>query len=302
MLHGSAKVEIEIFSRKGANCGCSALQGERFKVSLCSLVMSHLLLLYNCQMLRQPTTQQWSPQRPNFHAERHRSSTHFFSLRIYRLECLPYSILRIQVHPTTCSIMPRNFHRKDRRHHKLLSNESATQPLSWWNQTQGHNQQNWWTADPNETFPRLGQHIVSNPNKNSFLQKQSGGSTRSFPSYQRDRMLVNDGPSNHQQKNPKIGGFQPNPRAIMLSSIEIKEYLLQAVEEGKRRVEEWIISEFEQASAPKRDIIIRNACKMDWQPEKTVVIPQAVDIRYPWDSVEDTGKERWRRKKVGGMG
>jgi hypothetical protein len=65
----------------------------------------------------------------------------------------------------------------------------------------------------------------------------------------------------------------------MLSSSEFKEYLLQAVEEGKRRMDEWIISELEQASVPERNIIIYDAYgDMDWQPEKTIVIPQAVDI------------------------
>lgn len=81
----------------------------------------------------------------------------------------------------------------------------------------------------------------------------------------------------------------------MLSSSEVREYLLQAVEEGKKRVDEWIISEFEQVSAPDRDIVIWESCPMDWQPEKTIVIPQAVTIRYPWDYAEDIGKERWTR-------
>lgn len=86
----------------------------------------------------------------------------------------------------------------------------------------------------------------------------------------------------------------------MLNSSEFKENLLQAVEEGKRRMDEWIISELEQASAPEKNIITWDAYgDMDWQPEKTIVIPQAVDIRYPWDSAEDAGKERWRRKKSG---
>jgi hypothetical protein len=224
--------------------------------------------------------------------------TPFCSLRIYRLECPQFSVSRLEAHPTTRSIMPRNFHRKDRQHHKPSSSDSTTQPVSGWNQTQGRNQQNWWTADVDENFPRLGQHIVSNPNTNSFSQKQRGGSTRSFPLHQRDRMLVSGGPSNYQ-KTKRIGLFQPNSRAVMLNSSEFKEYLLQAVEEGKRRMDEWIISEFEQASSPERDIIIWEACAMDWQPEKTIVIPQAVDIRYPWDSAEGRGKERWGRKRSG---
>lgn len=85
----------------------------------------------------------------------------------------------------------------------------------------------------------------------------------------------------------------------MLSSSEVKEYLLRAVEEGRKRVDEWIVSEFEQASAPDRDIIMWDACPMDWQPEKTIVIPQAVNIRYPWDSMEDTGKEERRSRRIG---
>jgi hypothetical protein len=112
-------------------------------------------------------------------------------------------------------------------------------------------------------------------------------------------MLVSSGPSNYHQKNKRIGLFQQNSRAVMLNSSEFKEYLLQAVEEGKRRMDEWIISEFEQASSPERDIIIWEACAMDWQPEKTIVIPQAVDIQYPWDSAEGRGKERWGRKRSG---
>jgi hypothetical protein len=110
-------------------------------------------------------------------------------------------------------------------------------------------------------------------------------------------MLVSGGPNNYHQKPKRMGLFLPNSRAVMLSSSEFKEYLLQAVEEGKRRMDEWIISEFEHAAVPKRDIILLDFCPMDWQPEKTVVIPQAVDIRYPWDSAGDTGKERRRSKR-----
>jgi hypothetical protein len=250
-------------------------------------------------MLRQPTTQEWSPQRPDFPEEQHLFSIHSFSLHIYWLEDPPHSILRFQLLRNTRSTMPRNFHRKDRRHSKLSSNDSATQPLSGWNQIRGRNQQTWWTADADETFPRLGQHIVSNPNSNPFPQRQRGGSARSFPSYQRDRDLVSGGPSSYHQKDKRVGLFQPNSQALLLSSNEFKEHLLQTVEEGKRRMDEWIISECEQASSSGRDFIIWESCTMDWQPEKTVVIPQAVDIRYPWDSAEDTEKERWRVKKSG---
>ncbi len=111
-------------------------------------------------------------------------------------------------------------------------------------------------------------------------------------------MLVSGGPNKFQQKDPKNGLFQAHSRPVLLSSSEVKTYLLQAVEEGKRRVDEWIISEFEQASAPERDIIWE-ACTMDWQPERTIVIPQAVNIRYPWDSAEDNEAERWKRKRSG---
>jgi hypothetical protein len=203
-----------------------------------------------------------------------------------------HSTLRLKVQRTARSIMPRNFHRKDRHNLNLSNNDSATQPLPGWKQNQARKQQNWWTADAHEDFPRLGQYIVSSPNTNSLSQKQRGKSTRSFPSNQRDHMLASSGGlSNYHQKTQKTVLFHPNSRVVMLSSSGIKEYLLQVVEEGKRRVEEWINSEFEQASAPDRDFIIWEVCPMDWQPEKTVVIPQAVNIRYPWDSAEDTGKE-----------
>lgn len=60
-------------------------------------------------------------------------------------------------------------------------------------------------------------------------------------------------------------------------------------------MEEWIISDFEQEFDPDKDMVW-GSCAMDWQPEMTLVIPQPVDILYPWDAPEEA-KERWRRKE-----
>jgi hypothetical protein len=185
--------------------------------------------------------------------------------------------------------MPRNIHRNDQRNHEASNNHSSTQQLPEWNQTQAYSQQNWWTAEAHDNYPRLGRHIVSNPNARPFSHKQIGGTNRSDPSYRRDHMPASSGIGNHHQKYKKIGLFHPNSQAVMLSSSEVKGYLLEAVEEGKRRMDEWIISEFEQASAPDRHTIIWEACPMDWQPEKTIVIPQSVNVRYPWDTTEVIG-------------
>jgi hypothetical protein len=100
-----------------------------------------------------------------------------------------------------------------------------------------------------------------------------------------DQLVCSDN-SDHQKGRETRMLQEQNYKARMLSSPEFKNCLLQAVEEGKRRMDEWILCESEQASSLDEHIICEG-CWMDWQPEMTVVIPQTVDIRYPWDILGD---------------
>jgi hypothetical protein len=199
--------------------------------------------------------------------------------------------------------MPRKYYRKDRPHHNVSGDDFLTPPPSGWKHNQGYNKSNALKADADKSFPRLGQHIVSSPTARQFSQqKQTRESHSSIPFSQRrhfSQLVCAD--NNYHQEDLETGISQQQvSKAIILSSGEFKQCVLQAIDEGKRRMDEWIFSELEQAFSPDGHVI-SHGCSMDWQPEMTIVIPQNVEIHYPWDIPEDA-KERWERKKVDGMG
>jgi len=81
----------------------------------------------------------------------------------------------------------------------------------------------------------------------------------------------------------------------MVKSRELKAFLVRAIEEGKRRLDEWLSDKEDEWHSSKGRLADDGI--MDWQPENTIIIPQTVTIHYPWDVKIEPGVGKWRRKR-----
>lgn len=86
-------------------------------------------------------------------------------------------------------------------------------------------------------------------------------------------------------------------KTFLSKSQEFRDFLLHKVfGDGKRKLDEWMSYCNNELNAGEEQRVGAEAT-MDWQPESTTVIPQAVDVRYPWDCMVESGRVERRRER-----
>lgn len=86
-------------------------------------------------------------------------------------------------------------------------------------------------------------------------------------------------------------------KTFLSKSQEFRDFLLQKVfGDGKRKLDEWMSYCDNELNAGEEQRVEAEVT-MDWQPESTTVIPQAVNVRYPWDCKVEPGRIEWLRRR-----
>ena len=142
-------------------------------------------------------------------------------------------------------------------------------------------------ARPGEGI-RLGSHTVKGPRK--------GNNLRGDNPFQRS--------VKHHQQHSRNGFFSDRAdrtnhhyvvdhHSCMVKNEQFKQYLLQSIEESRRKIEQWCPDDNS------------NLDRMDWQPESELVIPQnSGKILYIWDMQNskslpgDCGKKRPLEREI----
>lgn len=90
---------------------------------------------------------------------------------------------------------------------------------------------------------------------------------------------------------------QEESKTFLSKSQEFRDFLLQKVfGDGKRKLDEWMSYCDNELNAGEEQRAEAEVT-MDWQPESTTVIPQAVNVRYPWDCKVEPGRVEWQRRR-----
>lgn len=130
-----------------------------------------------------------------------------------------------------------------------------------------------------------------------LVQQRRNQSSRSRPPRRRQRHSQLIGQRSHlnlpndMREMPKA-----ESKTFLSQSQEFRDFLLQKVfGDGKRKLDEWMSYCDNELSTAEEQRVEAEAT-MDWQPESTTVIPQTVDVRYPWDCKVEPGRVERRRR------
>jgi hypothetical protein len=131
-----------------------------------------------------------------------------------------------------------------------------------------------------------------------LLQQSRNQSSRSRPPRRRQRHSQLIGQRSHLHlPNDKRETPHEESKTFLSKSQEFRDFLLQKVfGDGKRKLDEWMSYCDNELNAGEEQRVEAEVT-MDWQPESTTVIPQAVNVRYPWDCKVEPGRIEWLRRR-----